>query len=317
MTALARRPRSRLRAQPLGKRLEISDRDIEIFKLLARFRYLPSNFILAFVGGNVGYHKGRMTDLFHEGWLQKPMPQWEVMNARYRFDTYELGKRAVACLADRGVAVDPIGARGSFRHEAMVCLIMASFELSARRHGVTLLSHKDVLERAPARTRDSLDPFVIPTSFEHQGRMFNRSLRPDARPFGIQARRTFWFCGFEADRHHEPVHPADLYSRNSSILAKLLQYRHLVTERLFETHFGMSNVFVPIITINERHMHNMMNLSLRISDGRGFKWMLFRTLPDVASVEKTIQPDMDLLGDPWLRANNSPLTLIDELQRQT
>ena len=30
-----------------------TERDIEIFKLLVRFRYLPSDYIHAFVGGNV------------------------------------------------------------------------------------------------------------------------------------------------------------------------------------------------------------------------------------------------------------------------
>jgi hypothetical protein len=304
-----------MRPQPRGKRLEIGPRDIEIFKLLGRYRYLPSNFIQAFIGGNEGYHKARMTDLFHEGWLQKPAPQWEAINARYRFDTYELGRRGASALAERGLGVDPIGSGGFFRHELMVCLVAASFELSARRHAVTFLSSKDVLRNAPALTRDSGSPFVIPMSFAHGERTFNRPLRPDGRPFGLQERRSLWFAGFEADRHHEPIHPTDLFSRNSSILGKFLQYQHLVRERLFESHFGMSNVLVPIITVNDQHMRNMIDLALRISDGRGFKWMLFMSLPDLASVEKTIHPDLDLVATPWLRANNPPLMLLDALRQ--
>jgi hypothetical protein len=306
-----------MRAQPRGKRIEVTLRDIEIFKLLDRYRYLPSNFIRAFVGGNEGYHKARMTDLFHEGWLLKPIPQWEAMNARYRFDSYGLGRRATAALTERGLlTADPIGAGSAFRHELMVCLIMASFELAARRHGIDLLSWKDVLANAPESTRDAETPFAIPMSFAYRGRTHDKPLRPDGRPFGLKLRRTFWFAGIEADRHYEPLHPTDLNSRHSSILGKFLQYRHMVRERIFQSHFGMSNVFVPIVTVNLQHMQNMIDLALSISDGHGFKWMLFKTVPDFASLEKTIQPDIDLIAQPWLRAGNPPLCLLDELRRE-
>lgn len=308
--------RSRMHAQPRGKRIEITRRDIEIFKLLNRYRYLPSNFIHAFVGGNQGHHKARLTGLFHEGWLSKPVPQWEALNARYRFDTYELGRKAAATLADLGFpTAHRIGNSSAFRHELMVCLIMACFELSARRNATELLSWRDVLANAPDPVRDAEAPFAIPMSFAHRGLQHDKPLRPDGLPFGLKSRRTFWFAGIEADRHHEPLHPTDLNSRHSSILGKFLQYRHFVRERIFQSHFGMSNVFVPFITVNEQHMHNMIDLALHISEGRGFKWMLFKSVPDFASVEKTIQPDFDLVGVPWLRAGNSPLNLLDELNR--
>ena len=128
-----------------------------------------------------------MTDLFHEGWLRKPVPQWEAMNARYRFDTYELGHKATAALAERGLlTTHRLGTGSAFRHEFMVCLIMASFELAATGAGITLLSWKDVLAQSPIATRDSDTPFVIPMSFSHRGRTFDRPLRPDGTPFGLQ-----------------------------------------------------------------------------------------------------------------------------------
>lgn len=304
-----------MQAEPRGRRLEITPRDLEIFKLLDRYRYLPSNFIHAFVGGNDSYHKARMTDLFHEGWLRKPVPQWEAMNARYRFDTYELGHRATAVLADRGlVGARRLGTGGFFRHELMVCEIMASFELAVRRAGINLFTWQDVLAAAPQETRDSASPFVIPMSLNYKGRVYEKPLRPDGFPFGLAGRRTFWFPGIEADRHYEPLHPTELTSRHSSILAKLLQYRHFVRERLFETHFGMGNVFVPIITVNEQHMLNMLDLVLQLTEGRGFKWMLFKALPDFASLERAVQPTPGLLTEPWLRAGNPPLNLLEELR---
>ena len=309
--------RSRMHAQSRGKRIELTPRDFAIFRLLDRYRYLPSNFILAFVGGNPGYHKARMTDLFHEGWLNKPVPQWEAMNARYRFDSYELGRKASAALAEHGlIAAHRLGTGSAFRHELMVCLIMASIALSARNHGIAMPSWKDVLANAPESTREAEAPFSLPMSFVYRNQTFNRPLRPDGQPFGLRGRRSFWFVGFEADRHYEPLHPTDLNSRNSSILGKFLQYRHLVRERLFESHFGMSNVLVPIVTVNEEHMRNTMDLALRLSDGLGFKWLLFKSVPDFASLERTIEPTTDFLSEPWLRAGNPPLTLLEELNRE-
>lgn len=306
--------RSRLHPLPKGRRVAVTPRDLQIFKLLDRYRYLPSNFILAFVGGNAGYHKARMTDLFHEGWLGKPLPQWEAMNARYRFDTYELGRKAIRALDDRGSReARRLGTGGAFRHELLVCLVMASLELSVQQHGVELVSWKDVLLDAPEMTRRSDAPFAIPMTITHEGRTLNRALRPDAWPFALRGKRTFHFVGIEVDRHTEPLHPTDLWSRQSSILIKFLQYRQLVRERLFERHYGMRNVLVPIITVNEEHMRNMMDLALRLTDGHGFKWMLFRAMADLASLERSPTPDFSLLATPWQRAGNPPLSLRQEL----
>ncbi len=309
-------PRARQVPQPHSRHIAITTRDRQIFALLARYRYLPSNFIHAFVGGSEGYHKARMTDLFHEGWLGKPAPQWDAVNARYQFNVYELGRKARTYLEDDGAPwTRPIGTGGAYRHELMVCLIMASFELSAKRCGVGLWDWREVLLRAPETTRAATAPFAIPTGVEQVGMRQTSMLRPDGLPFGLQAARCFWFVGIEADRHTEPLHPVDLRSPRSSILRKLLQYRFLVKERVFEAHFGMPNVMVPIITVNRTHMHNMMELALSISGGQGFKWMLFKTLPEFAGLSGSVRPFDTLLMEDWQRAGNPPLNLLTELTR--
>jgi hypothetical protein len=93
--------RSRFRRQPTGKKLWTSPRDIEIFRLLRRYRYLPSNFIGAFVGGNPIRLKQRLGDLYHEGYLDRPPQQWQTLKARYRHvmvtDTVKVVVAVVAC----------------------------------------------------------------------------------------------------------------------------------------------------------------------------------------------------------------------------
>ena len=49
--------RSRIHRSRTGKRIELAQRDIEIFRLLGRYRYLRSTYIHAFVGVNSGEAK--------------------------------------------------------------------------------------------------------------------------------------------------------------------------------------------------------------------------------------------------------------------
>ena len=123
------------------------------------------------------------------------------------------------------------------------------------------------------------------------------------------------FVGLEVDRHTEPLHPTDLRSSRSSILRKILQYQQLVSERQFESRYGMPNLLVPIVTVNQQHMHNMMQLVLWITGGRGFKWMLFKTMPEFSSLERSPLPRIELHAEDWLRAGHEPLNLLRELTR--
>src|SRR5665213_4632156 len=93
------RRRSRMRRTQTGKRLELSARDIEIFKLLERYRYLRSTYIHAFVGGaSEKRFKERIGDLFHEGYLDRPEQQWDYARARYLPVAYENGAGAAQAL---------------------------------------------------------------------------------------------------------------------------------------------------------------------------------------------------------------------------
>src|ERR1700679_3042627 len=91
--------RSRMHRTRTGKRIELSSRDIEIFKLLRRYRYLRSTYIQAFVGGaSVTRFKERLGDLFHEGYLDRPAQQWVFGDARFAPVAYEDGKGSIDAL---------------------------------------------------------------------------------------------------------------------------------------------------------------------------------------------------------------------------
>ena len=312
--------RSRIRRQSANRTILLSPRDIAVFKLLDRYRYLPSNFILAFVGGNPIRFKQRLGALFHEGYLNRPHRQWHAINARYRPAIYELDVKARQALAERGVlSRHRVGAAGSFAHEVMVCLTMASFELAAQTDtGLRFVSWPHLLANAPQQTRQSPTPFAIPVTIFHRDRRQAFDLKPDGRPFALKLslsnnrKRALYFPGFELDRHTEPLSTADL--ERSSIIKKVLAYREMVASNLYKTHFDFPNMLVPFVTVNAEHMRNMIELVLSLTKGKGASYLLFKTIPDLLSVERTIEPDGRVIAEPWLRAGYPPFDIAKEMR---
>src|SRR5271154_5374646 len=128
--------RSRMRRTRTGKRIELTGRDLEIFRALARYRYLRSTYLHAFVGGaSETRFKERLGDLFHEGYLDRPAQQWEFADARCRPVAHELGSGAARVLRDVEDGAGQVrtaltaSAHRQFRHSLMICEALASMEL--------------------------------------------------------------------------------------------------------------------------------------------------------------------------------------------
>jgi hypothetical protein len=69
-----------------GKRIEVTMRDLELFKLLYRYQYLRSDFLYAFLGGESETHfKERLGDLYHDGrFINRPEQQWGTSKNHHR-----------------------------------------------------------------------------------------------------------------------------------------------------------------------------------------------------------------------------------------
>src|SRR6266404_1983948 len=91
-----RPPRPRTRRRPAGKPIKLTPRALDIFDRLDRNRMLPTNYLHAFLGGNLTNLSNRLGDLYHENntppyfdwYLDRPEGQWRTMNARYVHATY-------------------------------------------------------------------------------------------------------------------------------------------------------------------------------------------------------------------------------------
>jgi hypothetical protein len=95
-----------MRRVSTGKRVELTERDIELFKLLDRYHYLRSNFLYAFLGGRSETRfRERLGHLYHDGrYINRPKQQWQFANCRYMPVIYELDVKGEQVLREQGLA---------------------------------------------------------------------------------------------------------------------------------------------------------------------------------------------------------------------
>lgn len=295
-----------MRRTRTGKRLELTCRDLEIFRTLARYRYLRSTHLHAFAGGaSETRFKERLGDLFHEGYLDRPVRQWEFADARCRPVVHELGRGALSVLRERG---DELGqactflgrqAHRQFHHSLSICEALGSLELGTRAgDGLRFIPWPEILARAPEATRASPTPcrLSLPSS---------RYLVPDGL-FGIEYRsgdsKSYRFFALEVDRGTMPVSRSD--QKQTSYLEKLAAYREIIAQQAHKTHWGIPNLLVLTVTTNLDRVSDMLG-KLR-TDG-GHPAFLFG-----ATTERGLaRPLPQLLTEPWRRAGFPPLSIAE------
>ncbi len=297
--------RSRMRRTRTGKRIELTARDLEIFRALARCRYLSSTYIHAFVGGASETRlKERLGDLFHEGYLDRPAQQWQFAGALYRPTIYEAGDGARRVLCDQdgndSCTFLATNAHRQFAHSMMICEVLASLEIGARHDpSLRFIGWPEILSRAPEDTRASATPFRMPMA--NGGHVV-----PDGM-FGLEyangGTKTYRFFALEADRGTMPV--ARSNPNQTSYLKKVAAYRDIITGQVHKTHWGIPNLLVLTLTTGEARMAEMLERLDRQAGGSAA--FLFRAIPG----DTQRQPVPQLLTEPWQRAGLRPFR-IDE-----
>jgi len=288
---------------PTGKRIELTERDFEIFKLLDQYRYLPSTYIHAFVGGaSVTRFKERLGHLYHEsGHLDRPRKQWEFANARHRPAVYEIGASAVEALREHGVTgrdkrsfLSGVAHR-QFLHSLMICQVLASLELGVRANPkLRFIAWPEILARAPEQTRVSANPIRIPLPS-------NGYLVPDGLfglEYDVDDKKAYRFFALEADRGTTPV--ARSNGTQTSYMGKLASYQEIVGGQLYKRHWGISNFFLLTVMTNETRLAEAMR---RFSEGGGSPLFLFKATGSLRS------PEPQLLSEAWKRAGMPALAI--------
>lgn len=287
---------------PTGKRIEITERDVAIFRLLARYRYLSSTYIHAFVGGaSATRFKERLGDLFHEGYIDRPERQWEFADCRHRPVIHEFGRGARHVLEEHGIVEEgrtwlSASAHRQYFHSLMICEILASIELGVLAcPGLRFVSWAEILAKAPESTRTASFPARMPI-----GAGSGSYVVPDA-VFGLEylcdGRKTYRFFALEADRGTMPI--ARSSGTQTSYLAKLAAYREMIARNVPKTYLGLPNLLVLTVTVGSSRLQEMSDQFL--AKGGSSPVFLFK---HVGCIQL---PALDLLRQPWLRIGTESL----------
>jgi hypothetical protein len=288
---------------PSGKRLALTSRDLAIFGLLERYRYLRSTYLHAFAGGaSTNRFKERLGDLFHEGYLDRPEQQWKFADARHHPVIYELGQLGREMLL-RGGSPAPDAAtyfsrsaHRQFEHAVTICDAVASIELAtAQLPGLRFIPWGEILGRAPGTSRNDPAPFRIPTG--------DGVVIPDAI-FGLEystdSRKAFRFFALEVDRATMPI--ARSTKEQTSYIAKLDRYRTAIQVQAQKTSLGVPNLLVLTLTIGQRRADEMLGAISGWKDSRAFLFKTFLT-------SELLTPMPALLAAPWARASAAPMSI--------
>lgn len=292
------------------KAVQLRPRDRDIFSLLQRYRYLSSDYLYAFIGGDESRFLKRLGDLFVEPncFVERPErePARRHFNADYRPIVYELEDKGHDELNDGESYVWLNRGREHrtyYPHSVMVCQALANIELGIRKDPtLRFIPWPEIYAKMPEETRHSQLSHCLPVSISHEieGKVHrsNKALLPDA-VFGIEyIGHGVKFFALECDRNNEPTRRRNL--EETSYLRKLLQYKAVVHGRVFKTHWGLPNLLVLNVFNDAGHLDDIKTLTQELT-GKGASYLLFGTMASIGDFEKPPAPDGRLLSMPWQR----------------
>jgi hypothetical protein len=303
--------------------IRLTERDLKILKLLQRYRYLPADYIHAFVGGQYNRFQERLGLLYREPncFLERPGQQRQYFNANYRPLIYELDQRGEQALREFGfsdhtkaVAWLKRGREGhiTFAHSLMICQALASIELGVRADtSLRFIPWKEIHARMPEKVRTSKFSHCLPTNISHSidGKVHrsDKALMPDA-VFGIEKEGVGnRYFALECDRDHEPLVRSNL--EQTSYLRKILQYQDVIKHGTYKKHWGLPNFLVLNLTTNDFHKDKIIDLVSELTGGKGATYLLFKSMPSLGDFAPPPAPDGHLLTQPWQRAGHADFLL--------
>jgi hypothetical protein len=305
--------RARYFRQPSGIRVTPGAREIVWFQKLWQHGPLPTGYLYAFTKDttpSLDTVKQRLKDLYHEdntphggAYLERP-PQQNSVITKYQDAVYECDAAAELLLKERGLIAHTSfpSKKTNYHHRFMEACLTASIELACKDAGLTFDTGEWLLTRA--RGGD----LKVPLTISHNGHTSQTPLISDAY-FGIRygngKARAFLL---EADRENEPVVRNNL--DQTSYLRKILQYRQLIETGRYKEHFGLrGGMLVLTITTSYAHMESIIALVMKLTNGRGLPYMLFKVVPNFA--DKLIVPPVlsELLTTPWRRAGHPDIDI--------
>jgi protein involved in plasmid replication-relaxation len=264
---------SRFKRASAVARMQLTERDHEIIRLVHRYRFLRSSHILALIGDSPQQLLRRLKLLYHHGYLERPRAQIDYYHqGGSHHMVYGLGDKGAALLkhelgpTSRELSWNKknrsIG-RIFLEHALFVSDVMVSIELACRRTGIRLLTEQD-LQFPDHRGR----PFRWTVNVSNRmklGVIPDRVFAVDLKRQGGKSDRAFFFL--EADRATTPVMRKNL--SQSSFYRKLLAYEATWSQSIHRARLGFNRFRVLTVTTSAERIRSLVEACSTLKHGQG------------------------------------------------
>lgn len=292
----------------------ITDRDTEILRAVARWRFLTSEQIVRYLvmldGAASHQHVlRRLNALFAYGYLDRPVQQSVQLTAAFPL-VYALGRRGAKLLAELGEATNADvqwtlkNARATavfIMHTLETAEAMLRFEVAARERGLRLIDHDALRPLLPAETQALDDPFRLRVTTRIEGRPVTLNAVPDRLCSLVLPDNRRTNLAIEIDRS-TMVLAARKLTGKSSFARKVHSYHAAWLQRRHREQWGFASFRVLTIAPSETRIRGMLTVQRRITQDRLGALFLYSTPQRL----QTHGP----LGPAWLSAEGDDQCLI-------
>lgn len=290
--------RSRFARQPTGKNIELTDRDIEIFQLLYRYRYLRSDRILSwFAPCSENRLKERLGDLYHEGfYINRPNAQWNQVNSGLMSVTYELTKKGLNAFlehAGQSTLPEPVVSHAGLRPKEIrqfdhaLAISHAVFDLEMafkdKPHQRLIFEH-EILSRASKKLGKEITqtrlPITLPCSpyMPRQRKPHNTWAVPDAL-FAVETIENenplYRFYMLEVELKSPFIRRTP---KKTSTLKKLLAYKQILQSDIARKHLSLPNLYVIFQTNSPEKLKAIQALASEVWSEEQHNRLLFKPI---------------------------------------
>lgn len=290
--------RSRFVRQPTGKKISLTDRDIQIFQLLYRYRYLRSDRLLNwFAPCSENRLKERLGDLYHEGfYINRPDAQWNHANSGLMPISYELTKNGLNALLeyrDHLTLPEPAVSHAGLRPQEIrqfdhaLAITHAVFDLEMtfkdKPHQRLIFEH-EILSRASNKIgkeiRQTRLPVTLPCSsyMPQQRKPYATWAIPDAL-FAVETfeneQPLYRFYILEVELKSPLIRRTP---KKSSTLKKLLTYQQVLQDDIARKHLSLPNLYIIFDTNSLEKLKAIQTLASEIWSEEQHSRLLFKPI---------------------------------------
>lgn len=226
--------RKRNDSQSTGELVDLTPRDPQLCAALLSHGPLTAHLLQPQYNGNLGSLKRRLGQLFHEKegggpYLIRPDELNPRNGAKCEPAWYDLTPAGIALAKSDGFPRLSTSRKDPWHHRAATASTTVSFDTLAPLHGMRFISAEEIYrhEKCP---NFSGNPLLL--------RLPNGKLEPDAL-FGFKYPEGYRFFALELDRATETI---------MTLQDKIEKYQRVFQSKLFQTHWGLLNLRVMIVT---------------------------------------------------------------------